>query len=255
MTDAWRQSWLDEVEGARYGDVLLRRAVGELPEMESSKAVAARLKNIARPQDRILDVGCGAGHYLRSLRRELPFGFQYTGVDATASYVGLASQAFAGASMTNFVTGDIYVLPFADASYDLVMSNNLVHHLPSIRKPLHELCRVARRYLTVRTLVGERSFRIQDVHGSGDEFDEEGEPHGFHYFNIYSKSYLGHLLGEIPNARSWRVVPDRDFDKARIMEAATVQKDAPDVTLVIGDWQVNGYVLQPWVFVEVEIES
>lgn len=83
MMDKWRQSWLNKEDGERYGEVLYRRAIGEFPEMESSKAVAACVENIAKPIDRILDVGCGAGHYLRSLDRVLPFEFHYMGVDAT----------------------------------------------------------------------------------------------------------------------------------------------------------------------------
>ena len=197
MADKWRKPWLDKL-GEQYGDRLFSRAIGEAPEMESSKAVAARLRGVARPADQILDVGCGAGHYLRSLTRILPFTFQYTGVDATPRYVELARQAFASSPNAVFKTGDIYALPFADASYDLVMSNNLLLHLPSIQKPLQELCRVARRHVLVRTLVGERSFRIQEVRGSGDEFDENGEPHDFAYFNIYSKGYIEFLLGSIP---------------------------------------------------------
>ncbi|NQW22649.1 MAG: class I SAM-dependent methyltransferase [SAR202 cluster bacterium] len=253
MTDKWRKTWLDDLECERYGSLLYSRAIGELPEMESSKAVAARLRSVAKPGDQILDAGCGAGHYLRSLSNNLPFEFQYTGVDATPRFIELARQAFASFSDADFEIGDINALPFADASYDLVMSNNVLLHLPSIQKPLQELCRVARRYVLVRTLVGERSFRIQDVHGSGDEFDETGEPIEFHYYNIYSKPYIEYLLANIPFVKSWQIVPDQAFDETRIAEAATEQSDAPDVTTMLGGWQLNGYILQPWSFIEVEI--
>lgn len=255
MEDKWRQPWLDEVRGERVGNVHFRRAIGELPEMESSKAAAERLKTIAREGDRILDVGCSAGHYLNSLRRVLPLQFHYTGVDATPRYIELACQAFGHRLDTDFQVGDIYGLPFPDASYDLVMSNNLLLHLPSIQKPLHELCRVARRFVLVRTLVGERSFRIQDVHPSGDEdaFDENGEPLQFTYINIYSSTSIGHLLSRIPAVRSWRITPEQDFDKNRIMEDSREHDKAFGMTTILGDWQVNGYILQPWAFVEIEI--
>jgi ubiquinone/menaquinone biosynthesis C-methylase UbiE len=252
MTDKWRQTWLGNVQDELHG-TYYRRAIGELPEMESSKAVAARLNAVARPGDRILDVGCGVGHYLRSLSRILPFAFHYTGVDTNSRDIEIARKAFTSSPNADFRTGDIYALPFPDASSDLVMSNNLLLHLPSIRKPMQELCRVARRYVLIRTLVGERSFRIQNVNSSGDEFDENGEPHEFHYFNIYSKTYTEYLLSQISVVRKWQIVADRDFDKDRIMEAAREQPNVPDVTVIIGDWQVNGYILQPWCFIEVEI--
>src|SRR5689334_220306 len=62
-----------------YGEVLYKRAIGEFPEMESSKALAKTVKGIFHPGESLLDVGCGAGHYLRSLRREIGPDILYTG--------------------------------------------------------------------------------------------------------------------------------------------------------------------------------
>jgi len=105
----------------------------------------------------------------------------------------------------------------------------------------------------IRTLVGDRSFRVQEVRGSGDEFDEDGEPGDFAYYNIYSKSYVEFLLGNVPFVKSWQILPDRDFDKNRIEEASAEQPDSHNATSIIGDWQVNGCILMPWSFIEVEI--
>lgn len=253
MTEKWRQGWLNEKEGERYGQVLFRRATGNLPEMESSKVAVMRLKAIAKPNDHVLDVGCGAGHYLKSLKRALPVKFQYTGVDATPRYIELARQAFSDADNVRFEIGDVYQLPFEATSHDLVMSNNVLLHLPSIQKPLQELCRVARRYVLIRTLVGDRSFRIQEVHGPEEMYDEAGEPHAFNYFNIYSEAYLESLLAQIPRVQSWRISPDTDFDAIKITDAVKTQQDAPNVTKMIGNWQVNGYILLPWAFIEIEM--
>ncbi len=68
QTDAWRQAWESEAIGKPYGDLFFDRATGKLPEMESSKAAAARITALAKSGDSLLDVGCGAGHYYRSIR-------------------------------------------------------------------------------------------------------------------------------------------------------------------------------------------
>jgi ubiquinone/menaquinone biosynthesis C-methylase UbiE len=141
MSEAWRV-WDSE---AAYGELLYERAIGKQPEMESSKALARLMKTRVRSGDKILDVGCGAGHYLRSLKREIEVPFTYTGVDATAGYVELARKAWAGETAARFEVGDVFGLPFGDGEFDVVFSCNLLLHLPSITTPMREIVRVAKR--------------------------------------------------------------------------------------------------------------
>ena len=69
LDDKWRV-WDRETE---YGRLLYQRATGELPEMESSKAMARQVKTFVSPGDRILDVGCGVAKNPGFLRRFPPF--------------------------------------------------------------------------------------------------------------------------------------------------------------------------------------
>ncbi len=69
--DAWRQAWESEAFGKPYGDLFFDRATGKLPEMESSKAAAARIAALAKSGDSLLDVGCGAGHYYRLSQHQI----------------------------------------------------------------------------------------------------------------------------------------------------------------------------------------
>ena len=89
-----KQNWANWGD-QKYAEVMYRRAIGDLPEMESSKAVARRVIPFWTIGNTILDVGCGVGHYLRSLRRELGSGFDYTGVDIAPHHLALAKKAFA----------------------------------------------------------------------------------------------------------------------------------------------------------------
>lgn len=258
MTDKWRQAWLGEAEGPTYGEVLYRRAIGELPEMESARAAAVQLAKIIRNGDHVLDVGCGAGHYLPSLRKKLGVDFHYTGVDATPRFLELARKAFDGDEGVDFRPGDIFALDLPDKSFDVVMSNNVFMHLPSIARPLSELCRVARRRVQVRTLVGDRSFIIKDIadrEGDGDEFDEDGEPRAYHYYNIFSRAYVSRLLNRDPRVQSVEIVEDEDFDPARIDADIEHQTEMRDVTRTLAGCQVNGYVIQPWAFICAEMEE
>jgi ubiquinone/menaquinone biosynthesis C-methylase UbiE len=153
-----------------YQDTMQKRASGELPEMESAKALCEVLKPYYQPGMTLADIGCGGGHYLRSLRARLDPDISYTGVDATESYIRMAKEAFPEMS---FLVGDVYELPFADSSFDVVTCCNLVSFLPPPPiKALEELVRIARKYVIVRVTIGTRNYIIKEIRSSQDGLGE-----------------------------------------------------------------------------------
>ncbi len=258
QTDAWRQAWESEAIGKPYGDLFFDRATGKLPEMESSKAAAARITALAKSGDSLFDVGCGAGHYYRSIRSRGPATLRYTGLDATPYYIKLASEAFSGDEAARFVVGDIFAIDFPDRAFDLVMCNNVLLHLPSIAKPLRELCRVARRHVLVRTLVSEKSYVVQDIFPGEDgaDFDNDGRPAaGFHYLNIYGEPYVRHLLATAPGVANVRIEIDREFVAERIADTAQVMPKAWDATTVTEGMQRSGPIGLPWQWITIDLSQ
>lgn len=83
------------------------------------------------PRGRALDLGCGPGDI--SLRFLVAFpGWQLDAVDGAPNMLALAREAAADAGFDERVRFVEAVLPDADlpaASYDLVLSNSLLHHL------------------------------------------------------------------------------------------------------------------------------
>lgn len=216
---------------------MLKRAQGKLPEMESSRSVSKVLKNVILDGDKILDVGCGLGHYYISLKKRVKRDFQYVGIDVTKDYINKAKILFKDEKNVNFRKGDIFDIPFKKDSFDVVMCNNFLHNLPSIDKPIRELLRVSKRYTIIRTLVGERSFRIQEVRNSkwdnnsatppSMEFENNGQPKEYNFFNIYSKEYLESLiLKNLPHAK-YRFVVDTSFNPKAISNSAKKRRKAP----------------------------
>ena len=88
---------------------------------------------------RILDVGCGAGPLLASLRER---GAIVTGVDPSAKMLELARQRLgAGAALHQAGLGGD-PLPFPDGAFDDVVACLVLHYLEDWTAPLAELRRV-----------------------------------------------------------------------------------------------------------------
>ena len=105
--------------------------------------------------ERVLDMGCGRGAVLTAVARRLTTG-GVTGVDIWSTMdqsgngreVALRNASLEGVSdRVQIDTGDMRALPYADASFDLVVSSLAIHNISSNderRKAIVEAFRVLR---------------------------------------------------------------------------------------------------------------
>lgn len=106
-----------------------------------------------RGDERVLDAGCGRGLALIACAKKLTTG-RAVGIDLWAAKdqsnnspdATLANAAAEGvADRVTVETGDITKLPFADASFDAIISMIVIHNIPSRERrdqSLRELARV-----------------------------------------------------------------------------------------------------------------
>lgn len=249
----WR-IW-DRAEG--YGELFFKRATGQLEEMESSKALCKVISGFYEKGMKLADIGCGVGHYLRSLRKRLDRNIDYTGIDATDNYIALARKAFP--RNARFLSGDILDLPLENDSFDIVMSNNVILHLPPPpRKAIGELIRISRKYVVIRTLFGVRNYIIKEIGDKSDAGDyEQDEPvaitdeetlENYNYCNIYTEDYLRSVVRFLDSSADIEIIHDdmwKPFDNTELT--------AETGTRVVGDFQVSGNLLLDWRFLVIRI--
>jgi ubiquinone/menaquinone biosynthesis C-methylase UbiE len=254
--------WNNWDEEKHYGELLYRRATGEAEEMHSSQAISKVIKEFYKPRMKVLDVGCGAGHYLVSLRRIVDKDIDYTGVDPTAYYLDLGKKAFGDTA--KFKQGGVFDIPFPDNSFDIVICNHVILHMPpeNIQKAFNELIRVSKRLSITRTAFGERNYMVKEILTHNDLRPEQPvalkydnfdlTQHRFRYFNMYTPEFIRQMILS-RNDVMLELRDDRDFKpfdntgKAKISTA----------TKTVGDMQVSGNLILDYKFIitEKKLES
>ncbi|MFN2136043.1 MAG: class I SAM-dependent methyltransferase [Candidatus Promineifilaceae bacterium] len=128
----------DEAFARRYAQKhqKMARSFGE----EYARKLAAR----GFDQGTILDAGCGFGGTLLYLVQHFPQA-SGVGLDASEPLLTMARQAAdvsGAARRVRFEQADVQAIPYPDDSFDVVISTNVVHHVPDPLGLLNELERV-----------------------------------------------------------------------------------------------------------------
>jgi SAM-dependent methyltransferase len=128
-----------------------------------------------REGDRALDVGCGPGAALAALADRLG-GERVAGVEPSEPFAAMATKRVPGADVR---VGTAEALPFADGSFDVVVSQLVVNFMNDAPRGVGEMRRVARR--TVASCVwdyagGMRMLRVfwDAAHEIDPEAPDEG---------------------------------------------------------------------------------
>lgn len=116
-----------------------------VPDETESGIVALHLKRyeFAAPWcagKEVLDAGCGVGYGTALLAERAA---HVVGVDVSADTIAYASERYGGVT-TEFATMDVLALGFADSSFDVVCSFELIEHVAEPGAAVAEAARVLR---------------------------------------------------------------------------------------------------------------
>ncbi len=141
-TNAWAVSLLFRVWSRVYDH--------PLPQRLYYRRIHHRIARRWRPSpgERVLDVGCGTGLFLKSLAADhgaLP-GLALTGLDLSEHMLEQARHAGAPASAAHpaptFVQGSVYAMPFADGAFDVIVNTISCHFYLEQVRAFREIHRV-----------------------------------------------------------------------------------------------------------------
>jgi SAM-dependent methyltransferase len=180
-------------------------------------AMAKRLAVIERHLQpaarRFLDCGCGAGEYVLALSDR--FGLDAYGVEFDVAKV---RQAQAKAALQNRVQrGDLQALQFASDSWDYVMLNEVLEHVPDDRRALDEVQRILKPGGSLFIFSPNRWFPFE-THGVRLKRSGRRVPHGTPFipyiplrlgglvFDYWARNYWQSEMSSLTKASGFSII-------------------------------------------------
>lgn len=94
---------------------------------------------------RILELGCGSGILWRENRDRLPEGAHLILTDASAGMLAASRRVLPDLpAQSGFARVNAGEIPFASASFEVVIANHMLYHVPNLASALGEIYRVLR---------------------------------------------------------------------------------------------------------------
>jgi ubiquinone/menaquinone biosynthesis C-methylase UbiE len=94
------------------------------------------------PEAQVLELGCGPGLLWRGNLDRVPEGWSVALTDASPGMLAEAESHLGEDSRFTFRVVDAREIPFEDGSFDAVVANNMLYHVPDLPRALSEVARV-----------------------------------------------------------------------------------------------------------------
>lgn len=145
VKDSLSQAWQDEaiplVQRKLVDEQLRDMHNGTVIDVFRVAAEAVRRTGLTAPS--ILELGCSSGYYGEVLETLVGPEVTYSGMDLSGAMIAEARRCYPS---REFVQGDAIDLPFADASYDILLSSAMLMHVKDYPVAIRETARVARSW-------------------------------------------------------------------------------------------------------------
>jgi ubiquinone/menaquinone biosynthesis C-methylase UbiE len=97
----------------------------------------------------LVDIGCGSGRFLQYFTLEKVRKI-CIGLDVSKTTIHATKRRFKKIGLNaNLIICDAQKLPFADNTFDVAWSTDMIEHLPNTRKGVHEIVRVSKDKIAI----------------------------------------------------------------------------------------------------------
>lgn len=138
--DAFAYKWKQR---ATYDSPAMRSAIGTW----LHQRYAGLISELKAAKDRprlLLDAGCGAGNAASLLLGEVWPNIKYVGADISTA-VDLARETIQPVAPESFfIQSDLMALPFGEGTFDVVLSEGVLHHTPSTKEAIGATARLVK---------------------------------------------------------------------------------------------------------------
>jgi trans-aconitate methyltransferase len=157
-------------------------------------AVVAALRSIVAGANRILDLGCGNGHYLRAFR-EINSNATIVGTDLAPE---MLVESRRKAPSVALVRADVTALPYRDRAFDLIFASHVLQFITDTETTVAHIAeRLADRGVFAATVGGGGIGRAMRSFEAGDQwialrrsiFGGEGNERRFLDETVYRESF------------------------------------------------------------------
>lgn len=135
--------------------------------LDAMSDLIAQLQAVVADGGSVLEVGCGGGQFAHRLVNQ-QCGISVTGIDLSAEQIARAAKRSRtlpreDGERLHFQTGSALDIPFADASFDAVVSIASIKHWPDPDKGVREMVRVLKDRGALLVAEVDRSCHLDDA--------------------------------------------------------------------------------------------
>jgi len=136
-----------------------------------------------QPGERVLELGCGPGRLWTENQQRIPHECAVTLTDMSPGMVAEAQQNVGNDARFRFEVVDAQAIPFADQSFDVVVANHMLYHVPDREKAYKGVRRVLRPGGRFYTATNDQKH-LHELSALLDRFNPNPTPRSGHSFSL-----------------------------------------------------------------------